>query len=94
MSKARDWTGFTVVIPDQHSLVITGLWNKEKADIWWWKCGDCTHSSGTINTSELERLEGKGMIVPPKEHMKLPSEYSSHPKEGEIDYEMMYGCYW
>ena len=93
MVNEKNWIGYTVVIPDQHNLVITKLWKKEIADVWWWKCGSCTNSSGTINSSELTRLENKGMVIAPLPDQKLPSEYSSHPKEGEIDYDL-YGCYW
>ena len=89
MSK-RDWTGYIVVIPGQHSLVITGRWKKERPDMWWWKCHNCKESSGTLSTLELERLEAKKMIAEP-DGEKLPAEYSGHPRETTI--EEMYESY-
>lgn len=90
----RDWTGFTVLIPEQHSLIIIGLWKKDKPDMWWWKCGTCTESSGVMSTLELEKLDAKGWIVIPDPNVKIPTEYSKHPKEGDSwynNYDGMYG---
>ena len=94
--KPRDWTGYIVVIPDQHDLVITGQWKKERPDMWWWKCRNCTESSGVMSHTQLEKLVAKGMIAEPDG--KIPSQYTSHPKESMLissdDYEAMwYGAY-
>lgn len=80
MSKKRDWTGFIVVIPDQHKLVITGKWEDGK-DMWWWKCRDCFKSSGVMSLNQLHKLEKKGMIDKPDGD--IPSQYSSHPDEND-----------
>lgn len=78
--KKRDWTGYIVVIPDQHNLVITGPWKKERPDMWWWKCKDCKQSAGVFSLKQLEALDNKGMISDP-DGEKLPAEYSGHPNE-------------
>lgn len=89
----RDWTGFIVVIPEQHNLIVSGPWKKERPDMWWWKCRNCNESSGVMSTIELERLEKKGMIMEPDG--ELAPEDSKHPKEGvsKEDYENFYGMY-
>lgn len=81
-AKSLNWKGYIIVIPEQHNLVITGTWKKERPDMWWWKCRDCTESSGVMSTKQLEALKKKGMIDFPDG--KIPTEYSSHPKETSI----------
>ena len=88
--------GYVVIIPDQHSLVITKQWKVDRPDMWWWKCRDCFESSGVMSTKQLEKLEKKGMIVAPEPDDKLPPEYSRHPSESvvmdeEEYYSRMYG---
>lgn len=90
----RDWTGYMVFIPDQHSLIITGPWKKERPDMWWWKCNSCTESSGVMSTIELIKLDIKGMIVTPEDDIKLPSENSRHPKEQNWSEVEHYGYGW
>jgi len=90
--KPRNWTGFIVIIPEQHNLVITGQWKKEKPDMWWWKCKNCKQSAGVMSTKQLEKLEQKGMIIVPNGE-KLPAEYSGHPNETTTYYDDEYG-YW
>ena len=90
----HDWTGYIVVIPDQHNLVITGQWKKDRPDMWWWKCNCCKESSGVLSIIQLNKLHAKGMITEP-DGEKLPGEYSGHPKEGYSmeDYYSIYGDY-
>lgn len=89
----RDWTGFIVVIPEQHDLIISGPWKKERPDMWWWKCRNCNESSGVMSTKELVKLEGKGMIKEPDGD--LVPENSKHPSEtgGMSSMEEYYGMY-
>lgn len=91
-SKPKDWTGYIVVIPEQHNLVIIGQWKKEKPDMWWWKCMDCTQSAGVMSTKQMEKLDEKGMVTEPNGD-KLPAEYSKHPSETTPYYDDEYG-YW
>lgn len=79
----RNWVGCTVIIPGQHSLIIVSQWKKDRPDMWWWKCSNCTESSGVMSSIELEKLEGRGQVIPAEPDTKLPSEYSKHPKENE-----------
>ena len=89
---SKDWTGYVVNIPDQHCLIITGPWKKERPDMWWWKCRNCFESSGVMSTSELNHLESKGMISEPDGDTE--DENSRHPREESMDpYEYMYGLY-
>lgn len=92
MSKkgVKDWTGFIVVIPEQHNLVITGQWKKTEPDMWWWKCRNCFESSGVMSTKQLLKLQSKGMITEPDGD--LPSKYSRHPDENDIDYTGFWGA--
>lgn len=85
----RNWTGYLIVIPEQHSLVITGIWRKDRPHMWWWKCSNCIESSGVISTTQLERLDEKGMIA--EFDGKMPAEYSRHPKENNWSDEEYYG---
>ena len=90
-----DWTGYTVIIPGQHNVIITGPWKKDKPDMWWWKCSDCTDGSGVMSAIELEKLNSKNMVIPPEPETELPPEHSRHPKEGmqfsDEDYYYGYG---
>lgn len=89
----RNWSGFVINIPDQHCLVITGLWKPEKPESgWWWKCRDCFDSAGVMSTIELERLEGKGMISGPDGNTEY--ENSRHPKEEQYGDYSMYDGWW
>ena len=76
MSSDIDYTGYTVQVPDQHTLEIT---RKYTPTSYWWKCRDCIHSSGEMSIPILERLQAKGMLVEPDG--KKIGEYSAHPKE-------------
>lgn len=97
----RNWTGHIIVIPDQHNLLITGPWKKERPDMWWWKCNNCTESSGVMSIIQLEKLEAKGMIGLPEPHTERAcawpdgenlSEYSRHPRESQmLDEDEYYG---
>lgn len=89
----RNWTGYTVVIPDQHSLIIIGPWKEESPDMWWWKCGNCTESSGVMSTIELDKLYSKGRVIDPGPDAKLPSQHSMHPKERALDEYEDYSMY-
>lgn len=83
--KSRDWVGYTVVIPDQHNIIIVSAWKESKPDMWWWKCRNCTESAGVMSTRQLEKLEKKGMVVEP-DGEDLPSKYSRHPDESDSVY--------
>lgn len=88
---SKDWTGHTVVIPDQHNLIITGPWKKDRPGMWWWKCCNCIKSSGVMSSIDLEKFETKGMIIVPEEGDRLPAEYSGHPKENDYTWDEEYG---
>lgn len=90
--KNHDWTGYIVVIPEQHNLIIVGRWKENRPDMWWWKCKDCFESAGVMSVIQIEKLLKKGMIAPP-DGEDLPSKYSRHPDESDAMYEAMYGMY-
>jgi hypothetical protein len=85
-----DWTGCVIAIPNQHHIIITKQWKKDRSDMWWWKCRDCTKSSGVLSAAQIEKFEKQGLVF--QSNGALPNEYSGHPKEQDnSDDDLYYG---
>src|SRR6266567_1211161 len=93
MSKLqKNWVGFSINVPEQHPIIITGNW-QDKDDHWWWKCRKCLDGSGVITSTEIERFDIKGFVAEPDGEME--PENSRHPKEqiGYDEDEELYRAY-
>lgn len=74
----KDWIGY-IVNGGKHRLQITNEWKNETPKMYWWKCADCSKSSGVISESDLIRLYSYGLVDEP--NGSEIAKNSSHPKE-------------
>lgn len=94
---SKNWVGYKIDVPNNnsHRIKITNSHEPDKCDnMWWWKCMDCTQSSGVINTSELERLYSLGYVKPPEDGEKDLIGATGHPTNngiGKCDMYQFYG---
>lgn len=93
-----DWKGYTIELSgdaEGHRSQITGRWKPDKyPNMWWWKCLDCTESSGAISDADIHTLEDKGFIAPPLDTDDDLTGDTKHPDEsGKNDYCYYGECY-
>ncbi len=92
----KDWVGYKIDVPNNggHASKITGKHQPDKRDnMWWWKCMDCTSSSGSISTAELERLYSLGYVKSAEDGDKDLQGVTGHPVNGGAGKSEMYDMY-
>jgi hypothetical protein len=62
----KDYTGFVIsASDDKHRMKIVRKWKENKPNSWYWKCLGCYKGAGVLTTTELEKLEARGLLIEP-----------------------------